>query len=220
MSILGYLLSGRQVEKAKKLTLEARQEKGGKADQLFQQAYDIFTTIPESSSNYADALYYWGFAILHQAFTKPSDEASKIFDQAITKFSLCKTISSEHLGASIDSGVALMGLAKSKQVSLDNGLYSKAKESFEKAETIQQGSASYNLACLYALHKKNDDCLKALENARDHGLVPDEQDIINDDDLKNVKQLPWFTEYIESLAPEKGMEKTENKVEAKNESFD
>ena len=98
MSILGYLLSGSKLEKAKKLTLEARQEKGKKADQLFQQAYENFMTISESSSNYADALYYWGFAILHQAFTKPSDEAIKIFEEAITKFSICKTISPEHLG--------------------------------------------------------------------------------------------------------------------------
>ena len=187
---------------------------------MFQQAYDVFATIPESSSNYADALYFWGFAILHQAFTKPSAEASKIFDQAIAKFSLCKTTSPEHLGASIDSGVALMGLAKCKQVNLDDELYSKAKQSFEKAEKIQQGSASYNLACMYALRNESDACLKALENARDHGLVPDEQDIINDDDLKNVKQSPWFAEYIESLAPEKEMKKTENKVEAKNESSD
>jgi hypothetical protein len=214
-------LSGRQLEKAKKITLEARQEKGEKADQLFQQAYDVFATIPESSSNYADALYFWGFAIMHQAFTKSSDEAYKTFEEAITKFSFCKTISPEHLGAAIDNGVALMGLAKSKQLNLDSELYSKAKESFEAAEKIQQGSASYNLACLHALNNKSDACLKALENARDHGLVPDEQDIINDDDLKNVKQSPWFAEFIKSLTEKEeeveeqtlSDEKDEKKVE-------
>ena len=165
-------------------------------------------TISESSSNYADALYYWGFAILHQAFTKPSDEAIKIFEEAITKFSICKMISPEHLGASIDNGVALMGLAKSKQVGLDHELFSKAIESFESAEKIQRGSASYNLACMYALNNKSDACLKALENARDHGLLPDKQDIINDVDLKNVKKLPWFSEFITSLKEEeeKGVE--------------
>ena len=207
MSILGYLLSGSKLEKAKKLTVEARQEKGEKADQLFRQAYDNFSTISKSYSNYADAIYYWGFAILHQAFTKPSNEAIEIFEEAITKFSSCKTISPEHLGASIDNGVALMGLAKSKQVNFDDELYSKAKESFETAENIQQGSASYNLACLYALRNESDACLKALENARDHGLVPDEQNIIDDDDLKNVKQLPWFAEYIKSLEEAEEVEK-------------
>ena len=210
MSILGYLLSGSKLEKAKKLTHEAREEKGEKADQLFQQAYDNFSTISEKSSNYADTIYYWGFAILHQAFTKPSSEAITIFEEAITKFSTCKTISPRHLGASIDNGVALMGLAKSKQVNLDNELYSKAKESFDTAENIQQGSASYNLACLHALRNESDACLNALENARNYGLVPDEQNIINDEDLKNIKQLPWFTEYIKSLAEVKEEEEDKN----------
>ncbi len=103
-----------------------------------------------------------------------------------------------------------MALAKSKQVGLDHELFSRAIESFESAEKIQLGSASYNLACMYALHNEADACLKALEKARDHGLVPDEQDIINDDDLKNVTQLPWFSEFIESLA-----KKEEEKVEQK-----
>ncbi len=213
MSILGYLLSGSKLEKAKKLTLEAREEKGEKADQLFQQAYDNFSTISEKSSNYADAIYYWGFAILHQAFTKPSNEAIAIFEEAIAKFSTCKTISPKHLGASIDNGVALMGLAKSKQVNIDNELYSKAKESFETAEKIQQGSASYNLACLHALRNESDACLNALENARNYGLVPDEQNIINDEDLKNIKQLPWFTDYIKSLAEVKEEEENNNEMD-------
>ncbi|MCK4841081.1 MAG: hypothetical protein KAT04_04270 [Methylococcales bacterium] len=199
MSLLDYLLSGKKLKKAKKLTFDARQQEGEKADLLFKQAYDSFSDVSESYSKYADALYYWGFALLHQAQTKPSDEAIKIFEEAINKFSFCKTIAPKHLGAMVDGGVALLGQAKSKKVNLDDDLYIKAKESFESAENIQNGSASYNLACMYALQNEGDACLKALENARDHGLVPDEQDIINDDDLQNIKKLSWFAEYINSL---------------------
>ena len=139
---------------------------------------------------------------MHQALTKSSDESINIFEEAINKFSLCKTITPLHLGAAVDGGVALLGLAESKQVDLDNELYSKAKESFETAEKIQQGSASYNLACMYALQNEGDACLNALENARDYGLTPDEQNIVNDHDLQNIKQLPWFAEFIKSLAEE------------------
>jgi len=204
MSIHSYLLSGSHFKKAKQLTFDARQEKGEKADQLFQQAYNNFSAISESYSNYADALYYWGFALLHQAQINSAEKAIKTFEDAINKFSFCKTIAPNHLGAAIDGGVALLGLAKAKQIALDHELYRKAKESFGAAEKIQAGSASYNLACIYALQNEGNACLKALENARDHGLVPDEQDILNDDDLKNVKQLAWFAEYINSLttAPE------------------
>ena len=216
MSILGYLLSGSELKKAKKLTLDARQEQGEKADQLFQQAYNSFSTVSALYSKYPDALYYWGFALLHQALTKPSDQAIKIFEEAINKLAGCKTISPQHLGAAVDGGVALLGLAKSKQVDLDNELYDKAKESFETAEKTQQGSASYNLACMYALQNEGDACLNALENARDHGLVPDEQNIVNDTDLQNVKQLPWFSEYIKSSTEEEEKKENDEKDEKVN----
>jgi len=202
MSIHHYLLSGHKFKKAKLLATEAQATEGEKADQLFQQAYDHFAVISKSYSKYADAIYFWGFALLNQAQTKSDSEAVKLFEEAINKFLFCKTIAPDHLGVAVDGGVALLGLAKAKQVSLDDDLYSKAKESFEAAEIIQAGSAAYNLACLYALHNEGESCLKALEQARDHGLIPDEQDIINDNDLKNVTKLPWFSEYIESLSEE------------------
>lgn len=203
MSILSFLLSDIKFKKAKKLTHAARQEQGEKADQLFQQAYDNFSDISKSYSKYADAVHSWGFALLNQAQSKPASEAISIFEEAVNKFSLCKTISPQHLGAAVDGGVALLGLAKSKQVDLDDELYRKAKESFEAAEKIQSGSASYNLACIHALNNEGDACLKALEKARDDGLIPDETEIINDDDLKNVKESPWFAEFMQSLAEEK-----------------
>jgi len=199
MSIHSYILSGKNLKKAQQLTLDARQESGENAEQLFQQAFTRFAAISESYSQYADALYYWGFALFHQAQTKSSTEAAKIFEAAISKFSVCQSICPNHLGAAVDGGVALLGLAKSKQVNLDDDLYRKAKDSFELAENIQLGSASYNLACMYALQNKGDACLKALNNAREHGLIPSEENIINDDDLQNIKKLPWFAEYIESL---------------------
>lgn len=200
MSVLGYFLSGGNLKKAIKLTAEARKAEGDKADQIFAEAYKNFSGISESYSKYPDALYHWGFALLHQAQTKPADEAIKIFEEAITKFSFCATVTPNHLGAAVDGGVALLGLAKAKDVNLDHEIYQKARESFEKAEEIQQGSASYNLACMYSLQSDGDACLEALEKARDHGLVPPEEEIRNDDDLENVKHMPWFEEFITSLA--------------------
>lgn len=209
MSIQGYLLSGNRFKTAKKLTDAARQENGGKADQLFKEAFNNFAEISESYSKYPDALHRWGLALLQQAQTKSADKAIKIFEEAITKFSFAETIKPNHLGAAMDGGVALMGLANVKAVNLDNELYVKARESFKNAEEIQPGSASYNLACMYALQKKSDACLEALEIARDNGLVPDEEDIINDDDLNNVKKLSWFDGFIQSLSEVKEEEEEE-----------
>jgi len=204
MSIHSYFMSGSRLKKAQQLTFDARQEEGEKANILFQQAYDSYASVSESFSRYSDTLHYWGLAHLQQAETKSfSAEAIKIYEEAINKFSLCKAIAPNHLGAVIDEGVALLGLAKCKQVSFDDELYSNANALFEVAETIQSGSASYNLACIYALQHKSEACLKALENARDHGLIPDEDNIINDVDLQNIKKMPWFTDYIKSFEEDK-----------------
>lgn len=202
MSVLGFLSAGGKLKKAKKLTVAARKEEGEKADQLFKQAYENFAAISHSHSVYPDALASWGFALYHQAQTKPADEAVKIFEEAIAKLSTCLTIEPRHLGAAIDGAVAMMGLARIKGVGLDDELYVKARELFNKAEEIQEGPASYNLACLFALQGDGDACLEKLEKARDFAYLPDEQDILNDDDLNNVKQMAWFDEFIASLAEE------------------
>ena len=203
MSVLNYLLSGSKLKKAKNLATEAHLAEGEKADQLFQEAYENFSSVSSSRVSYPDALHNWGLSLINQAEKKSGEAAIKILEEAITKFNLCDTVKPNHLGASLDGGVALMGLAKTKGLSSDDDLYVKAKESFLNAENIQHGSASYNLACLFALHNEGDACLEALEKARDCGLVPDEQDILNDADLDNVKQASWFGEFIASLADEK-----------------
>jgi hypothetical protein len=217
MSVLGYFLSGSKLKKAKKLTAAARKEEADKADLLFQEAYKNYAAVSESYSGYPDTLYNWGFALLHQAQTKSGDDAVKIFEESIIKFSFCSTIAPNHLGAAVDGGVALLGLAKAKAVNLDNEIYIKARASFEKAEEIQQASASYNLACMYALQSDGDACLEALEKARDYGLVPAEEDIIKDDDLENIKQLAWFDEFIASLTEEEEATQEENSDEKKAE---
>ena len=200
MSVSNYLLSGHKFKKAKNLSAAARLEDGEKADALFQEAYENFSAISSVRVQYPDALHCWGLALVNQAQKKSGDAAIKILEEAITKFSLCDTVKPNHIGASLDKGVALMALAKVKGLSSDGDLYIKANESFLNAEEIQHGSASYNLACLHALHNKADACLESLEKARDCGLIPDEQDILNDADLNNVKKLSWFREFIASLA--------------------
>lgn len=218
MSVLNYLLSGGSLKKAKKLAAAARIETGDKADSLFQEAYENFASVSSSRAQYPDALHCWGLALLNQAQKKTGEACVKILDEAIVKFNLCDAVKPNHLGASLDGGVALMALAKAKGLSADDELYNKAKELFLVAETIQQGSASYNLACLNAIQGNIDACKEALERARDCGLTPDEQDILNDTDLDNIKQATWFAEFIASLADEESKPEPESEpVKEKDE---
>ena len=214
MSILGYFTSGYKLKNAKKLTASARKKEGAEADQLFQKAYQNFESVSESRSCYVEALYNWGFALMHQAQTKSGEEADKLFQEANMKFSFCLTISPNHLGARVDGGVALMNQAKAKGAGIDDELNVKAKEWFLKAEKIQNGFASYNLACLSALEGNQTECQKYLENARDTGLVPELEAVQNDDDLGPVKNRKWFKDFLESLQEPEEEPENEEETEA------
>lgn len=199
MSISNYLFSGYKLKKAKKLALAARSENGEAADKLFQQAYTYFASYSNHRARYPDALHAWGLALLNHSHQKQGQEAVKLLEQASTKFTLCDAVKTNHLGALLDGGVAYMNLAKARGLALSDELYVKAKASFASAETIQQGSAAYNLACLSALQNNVSACLAALEEARDCGLIPDKRAILSDSDLDSVKSLSWFGSFIASL---------------------
>ena len=92
-----------------------------------------------------------------------------------------------------------MDYARLKQVEPNDELYEKAKKQFEKANAIQAGTASYNLACIYGLRGDKDACLKALELSRDKVTLPDQAEILTDPDMATVVDQEWFKAFLEEL---------------------
>lgn len=199
MSFLDSLTSGPKLKAAIKQTTKARNKEGAQADFLFKEAYSSFQKLLNQHTEAANILYHWGFAVLHQAQTKENDEAITLYKEACEKFSYCLTINPDFLGAAIDGGVAFMGLAELIKAKPDDELYESAKSMFLAAEGIQKGSASYNLACIYGLRGEDKACQDSLTKSRDHGSLPEKENILNDSDLKKVKRKAWFKKFIESL---------------------
>ncbi len=178
---------------------KARAEKGTKSDQLFASAYQGFADVIKGDLMTGEALFNWGFALLHQAKEKNEEEGVKLYLDAISKFTFCLLVAPEHLGAAIDGGVAYMDLARIMQVDANDELYDLAGEFFENAERIQRGSAAYNLACIYGLRGQEDACLEALELSKECGSLPTVDDIINDKDLVTVNNALWFVAFVEKI---------------------
>lgn len=210
MSLLASFTKKSKLNATIKQTAQARESEGSTADGLFKASYQGYAEVLLDDPLRAETLYNWGFALLHQAKTKSGDEAAGIYQDAIDKFAFCMLINPDYLGAAINGGVAYMDLARLKKVKPDNPLYEKAKKQFEKANAIQAGTASYNLACVYALRGDKDACLKALENARDKVTLPEAGDILNDPDLAGVKEKEWFVTFMEMLS-KKSEPDSENK---------
>ena len=199
MSFFESITKKSKLKSAIKQITEARKSEGDMADQLFKKAYEDFADVVANEPVIAEALYNWGFALLHQARTLPAEKAAMLYQDAIAKFSFCLTIEPAYLGAAIDGGVAYMELARVKGVEPDDGLYGSAKSYFEKANAIQAGAASYNLACIYGLNGDKEACLTALEIAKGKGSLPTPDDILNDPDLAKIKNQDWFAAFMESL---------------------
>ncbi|MDD5321883.1 MAG: hypothetical protein PHD43_15000 [Methylococcales bacterium] len=199
MSLIASFTKKSKLNATIKQTAQARKSEGSTADGLYKAAYKGYAEVLLDDPLRAEALYNWGFALLHQAKTKTGDEAARLYQDAIAKFSFCMLINPDYLGAAINGGVAYMDLARLKGAKPDDELYELAKKQFEKANAIQAETASYNLACIYGLRGDNDACLKALKNARDKVTLPEADDILNDPDLVTVKKQKWFVEFMESL---------------------
>ncbi len=200
MSLIASFTKRSKLNSTIKQTEQARNSEGGTADNLFKGAYKGYAEVLLDDLLRADALYNWGFALLHQAKTKTGEEAVEIYQDAINKFAFCLLINPNYLAAAINGGVAYMDLARLSEAKPDDKLYGLAKKQFETANAIQSGTASYNLACIYALRNDQEACLKALENAKEKGSLPVlAEEIINDPDLNNVKGQDWFNAFIEAL---------------------
>lgn len=199
MSLIASFTKKSKLNATIKQTTQARKSEGSTADGLFKAAYQGYAEVLHDDPLRADALYNWGFALLHQAKTKTGDEAARIYQDAIDKFAFCMLINPDYLGSAINGGVAYMDLARLKKAKPGDKLYEMAKKQFEKANVIQAGTASYNLACIYGLRGDKDACLKALENARAKATLPEVVDILDDPDLASVKDQDWFLEFMETL---------------------
>ena len=72
------------LDAAIKQTVKARAEQGVKSDQLFASAYEGFANVVKDDLVKGEALYNWGFALLHQAKAKAGEDDGALF-AAITR---------------------------------------------------------------------------------------------------------------------------------------
>jgi Plant specific mitochondrial import receptor subunit TOM20 len=213
MALFASFTKKSKLDAAVKKTAKARDSDSSSADQLFKEVYQDYADVLTGDSLRAAALYHWGVALLHQAKMKSAPESINIYRNAIAKFSFCMTIEPSYLAAAIDAGVACMDLARARGVGIGDELYEMAKRQFEKANSIQAGTAAYNLACIYGLRGDNEACLAELKMAKDKGSLPDKADIFSDADMASVIKEKWFTGFFEAIEEEKRLEEERKQAE-------
>lgn len=204
MGFFGSIGDKSKVNAANKKVQKARESADvAQAEKLLSEAMAIYESIASDSSAFKDALYNWGMALLYMARFKQGADAMKLYEEAGKKFSYCLVAKSDYLAAALDWSVALMELAPLQDEPEKSATYALAKEKLTIADSIHKGVASYNFACLHAVHGDFDACKEALELARDYRNLPDEADILSDADMQIAKTQAWFDDFIASInAPE------------------
>jgi tetratricopeptide (TPR) repeat protein len=160
----------------------------GKPDEglpLFEKAVKLE---PDSYNAY----YNWGNALLDLAMSKQSEEADKLFSQAVEKYQKATEIKPDMEEAYSNWGGSLMELAKHKTGKQQQELFERAKIILLKIESIKPSSSSYNLACIAALQNQKDECKKWLKTGEQFGNLPTREEAEKDDDLKSVREEDWF----------------------------
>ncbi len=211
MGLLDSVFGKSKVNAANKKVKAAREENDPVAlEKALAGAITIYQSIGSDSSVFKDALYSWGMALLYSARLKQGAEAMSLYEEAGKKFSFCLVAKPDYLAAALDWSVALMELAALQKGAAQTASYALAKEKLALADSIHEGVASYNFACLHAVEGDFDACKAALELARDYKNLPDEQDILNDADMQVAKTQNWFDDFIASInAPVKADAETE-----------
>lgn len=200
MGLFDSITGKSKVKAANKKVMKARSESDvAVALKLLTEAMEVYASIPSGNSAFNDALYNWGMALFYSARLNQGDEAKALYQEAGNKFSYCLVAKPDYLAAALDWGVALMELAPLQEVGDREATYELAKEKLTIADGIQKGVASYNFACLHAVHNDFDACKVALEQALEYKNLPDEEDILSDADMQIAKTKPWFNDFIASI---------------------
>jgi len=200
MGLLGSVFGKSKVNAANKKVKGARD--GGDTaalEKALAEAMAVYQSIESDSSVFKDALYNWGMALLYSARLKQGSEAKALYEESAKKFSYCLVAKEDYLAAALDWSVALMELAALQEGTEKSESYALAKEKLELADSIHEGVASYNFACLHAVNGDFSACKESLELARDYKNLPDEQDIVNDADMQSAKTQDWFDDFIASI---------------------
>ena len=199
MSLLSAVTVKPKLILAKKKLTSARKSDGSKSDYMYEAANKMFEEVAGDDTYGPEAQYHWGFSLYNQAKTKTGEEAEALLVQACEKFSASVETGEQSIKPLIDWGVTQMAIAELRTADRNDALYDEAIEKFQKAEELIFGSASYNLACIYAIRHDEEACKQALEDARDNGSLPTESEVLGDPDLDNIKETQWFKDFTPTI---------------------
>lgn len=159
-------------------------------EELFKESFNKYEKAIDIEPEEYEAWVNFGNAL--QSLAKLNRD-EKLFHKSFEKYQKAIAIKPDRYEAWNGFASSLLFLA---ELTKNEDLYEEAMEKSKRAEEINPGQV-YNLACVLSRKNDADGCRKKLFHAKEVGTLPDKKHLISDNDLDNVRELPWFTELLE-----------------------
>lgn len=159
---------------------------------LFQKCFEQFRKSTTIQPAYYEAFANWGNALSNMAEIK-ADEA--LFQQSFEKYNQALAIKPDFLDALNNWGASLL---HAFSITKNKAYLEKARDVIEQRRTLKPDEL-YNLACLNSLLSEKEKCKEYLLYCKTAKTLPNKNHLINDKDMDNVRDEPWFEELIDSI---------------------
>ncbi len=177
---------------------QASHKQGTEADLLCNQACSKYAKAIKIEHNYSKAYFHWGNVLSIQALTKHPKEACALFDEAYEKYSKVIELQPNNYEAYTNLGQTLLFQAIIISAPQKNLKREVAEKYFLQAEDIKPGSASYNLASLWALRDNEEETKKWLDKAAKYNRLPPNA-YMSSNDFDAMRDKQWFKDFLEKI---------------------
>ena len=146
---------------------------------------------------------------MHYHFTRSFIQLARLeknkvlLNEAIEKYNNALEINPNFYAAISNLGICLFDLGRVSEEPTQTQVFNEAIDKFLAAEKLQNGEATYCLACAYSHMNKIEEALKWFEKTMKTNSYPYRDLILKDDDLSNIKDLPKFKELLDKYLPKK-----------------
>ncbi len=180
----------------------AEMKKGKEAEKLLKQSFEKYGRALKIKADDHEVLYNWGLALSDLAEMKKGKEAEKLFKQSFEKYGRALEIKPDYHEALNNWGLALCELAKTKKGKEAEKLFKQALEKLMQEEKIKEGTAAYDIACVYSLMGETRRAFVWLEKGLKMKSTPTRSHILADTDLDNIKHADDSRRLMDAYRPE------------------
>ncbi len=175
---------------------------GDSSKDMHQQAIVKYEEALKFKPDMHDALYNWGVELSALAELTSGEEGKKLLEQALEKYKEAVNVGPDKYKTLNNWGATLILLYRLVPKETRIKILNEADTVLKRGEGIQQGSCALNLACIAAIRDQKDKCKEWLSIGFEHGKTPLRKELEKDIDFENVRNEPWFQEFLDAAEPE------------------